>query len=189
LYVLYEGYGYSVATLYSLGFVSGAFTSPFIGPFVDKIGRKKSAIIYCILEMFVNHIEQYPYFIGLLTSRLVSGITSNLLFSVFESWLITEHRQRGFAEDQLEIVLRDSVIASNVAAIASGYIAHYLASKWGAVGPFEGAVGFTAFALTLVSLLWSENYGSTSDLAPSSSSVGVTFRGHLGKSKMYYRPL
>ena len=35
LYVLYEGYGYSVASLYCLGFLTGAVTSPFIGPFVD----------------------------------------------------------------------------------------------------------------------------------------------------------
>ena len=160
LYVLYEGYGYSVASLYCLGSLTGAVTSPFIGPFVDKIGRKKAAMLYCSLEMFINWLEQFPYFYGLIVSRVIGGITTNLLFSVFESWLVTEHRRRGYAEEKLETILRDSVILSNLAAIASGFLAEFLAVKFGPVGPFEGAVTCTAIALVLVSTMWRENYGS-----------------------------
>ncbi len=174
LYVLYEGYGYSVASLYCLGFVSGAVTSPFTGPLVDRIGRKKAAMLYCFLEMVINYLEQYPIFLGLIVSRVVGGITTNLLFTVFESWLVTEHRKRGFAEEKLETILCDSVIASNMAAIFSGYLSHVLAAKYGAVGPFEGAVACTAFALMLVGLMWAENYGSSSD-------NDTTFRQHMCK--------
>mmetsp|Transcript_23984 Transcript_23984/g.31885 ORF Transcript_23984/g.31885 Transcript_23984/m.31885 type:complete len:687 (-) Transcript_23984:205-2265(-) len=173
LYVLYEGYGYSVASLYCLGFVTGAFTSPFIGPLVDKVGRKRSAMLYCALEMMINYLEQMPHFMGLIVARMVGGITTNLLFSVFETWLVTEHRRRGFAEEKLETILRDSVIASNLAAIVSGWIAHVLAAKYGPVGPFEGAVTCTAIALVLVALAWTENYGSES---PGTKSV----RSYMG---------
>jgi len=172
LYVLYEGYGYSVATLYSLGFLTGAFTSPFIGPLVDKMGRKKAAMLYCFLEMVINQIEQYPLFIGLIFSRVVGGITTNLLFSVFESWLLTEHRRRNFAEEKLETIMRDSVIGSNLAAIVSGFLAHGLAEKYGSVGPFMGAVACTGFAFLLVSTAWSENYGCASEET-------TTLRSHM----------
>jgi len=172
LYVLYEGYGYSVASLYSLGFISGALTSPFIGPLVDRIGRKRAAMLYCVLEIIINLMEQYPLFIGLIASRVIGGITTNLLFSVFESWLITEHRKRGFEENKLEVILRDSTIVSNSAAIVSGYIAHSLASALGPVGPFEGAVTCTWIALVLVGLVWTENYGSN-------SSEVTSFRSHM----------
>jgi len=174
LYVLYEGYGYSVATLYSLGFISGAITSPFIGPMVDRIGRKKAAIIYCLLEIAINLMEQYPLFIGLITSRVIGGMTTNLLFSVFESWLVTEHRKLGFPEEKLEVILRDSTIVSNTAAIVSGYIAHYLASMLGPVGPFEGAVTCTWCALLLVGMFWTENYGSE-------STEVISVRDHMGE--------
>eukprot|EP00586_Coscinodiscus_wailesii_P000414 CAMPEP_0172487674 /NCGR_PEP_ID=MMETSP1066-20121228/16845_1 /TAXON_ID=671091 /ORGANISM="Coscinodiscus wailesii, Strain CCMP2513" /LENGTH=823 /DNA_ID=CAMNT_0013254429 /DNA_START=199 /DNA_END=2670 /DNA_ORIENTATION=+ len=160
LYILYEGYGYTVASLYCLGFVSGAFTSPFIGPLVDKIGRRNSAVAYCVLEIGINMLEQYDIFAGLIMSRVVGGVTTNLLFTVFESWLVTEHRRRGFSEEKLETVLRDSVVASNFSAIASGCLAHILASKFGAKGPFEGAVACTFVALVLVATRWEENYGS-----------------------------
>jgi len=160
LYVLYEGYGYTVASLYCLGFVSGAITSPFIGPLVDRVGRRTSAVTYCLLEMFINQLEQYDNFAGLIASRVIGGITTNLLFTVFESWLVTEHRKRGFPEEALETVLRDSVVASNVSAILSGCIAHWFAHYYGATGPFMGAVGCTLVALILVATRWEENYGS-----------------------------
>lgn len=103
---------------------------------------------------------------------MIGGITTNLLFSVFESWLVTEHRKRDFEEEKLEIILRDTTIVSNSAAIVSGYIAHYLASLLGPVGPFEGAVACTWIALVLVGLLWTENYGSE-------SCESTTFRDHM----------
>lgn len=161
LYVLYEGYGYSVASLYCLGFVTGAFTSPITGPLVDRIGRKKAAIAYCVLEIGINMLEQYPILIGLIVSRMVGGITTNLLSSVFETWLDTEYRKRGFDEKKYEIIMRDSVVISNLSAIASGYLAHQLAERLGPVGPFEGAVTCTAIALAVVSVVWTENYGSS----------------------------
>ena len=169
LYVLYEGYGYSVASLYCLGFVTGAVTSPITGAMVDKIGRKRSALLYCALEIGINMLEQYPNLAGLIVARMIGGITTNLLSCVFETWVDTEYRRRGFDKEKYEIVMRDSVVASNMAAIASGYLAHKLAERFGPVGPFEGAVTSTAVALIIVMAVWTENYGSAE---PGIKSVG-----------------
>ena len=149
-----------MASLYCLGFVTGAVTSPITGALVDKIGRKKAALLYCALEIFINMLEQYPILAGLIVSRMIGGITTNLLSSVFETWLDSEYRRRGFEEKKYEIIMRDSVVASNLAAIASGFIAHQLAESFGPVGPFEGAVACTAVAFVIVMGVWTENYGS-----------------------------
>jgi len=117
---------------------------------------------YCALEIFINYLEQFPILLFLVVSRMIGGITTNLLYTVFETWLVTEHRKRNYGEDKLGIILHDSNIVSNLAAIVSGYIAHCLATAFGPVGPFQGAVGFTFLALFIVTSLWSENYGSTS---------------------------
>ena len=194
LYVLYDGYGFDVASLYALGFITGAITTPITGPLIDRFGRKRSAMLYCALEMWINLLEQYPFLSGLLVSRMVGGITTNLLSSVFESWLDTEFRNRSHAlasfgtdtstindddtttttasdimraeedegnldKNQYELIMRDSVIVSNLASIASGYLAHILAEKYGSVGPFQGAVTCTGIALVVISMLWTENYG------------------------------
>ena len=169
LYVLYETYGYCVSSLYALGFASGAFTSLFIGAIVDNLGRKRAVLMYCVLEIIINYLEQYPSLICLTISRLIGGITTNLLFTVFEAWVVTEHRRRNFEESKLDDIFRDSNLVSNLAAILSGYIAHCLAStSLGPVGPFVGAVVFTFVALLIVSFLWCENYGNEDhgDAAP-----------------------
>ena len=161
--MLYEGYGYSVAYLYCLGFATGAILSPITGPMVDKIGRRNSAILYCCLEMIINFMEQYPNLYGLILCRMLGGFTTNLLSSVFETWLDTEYRRRGFAKEKYEIIMRDSVIVSNSAAIFSGYLSHMLASRYGTVGPFQGAVICTTIALIVVCFVWTENYGVSDD--------------------------
>jgi MFS family permease len=163
LYVLYESYGFSVASLYSLGFVTGAVTTPITGPLVDKFGRKASVLIYCILEIGINLLEQYPFLAGLILSRMVGGVTTNLLSSVFETWLDTEYRRRGLDAKQYELIIRDAVVVSNMAAIASGYLAHVLAENFGPVGPFQGAVSCTALALVVIMSLWTENYGTVAN--------------------------
>jgi len=162
LYALYSEYNYNVASLYATGFIAGALSAPFIGPMVDKFGRRNSAIAYCALEVLINMMEQYNCLLGLIISRIIGGITTNLLFTVFESWVLSEHRKKGFEEEEYDVILRDSVVASNVSAIASGVIAHYLAENYGSVGPFQGAVCCTSLALFLVSYFWDENYGVVS---------------------------
>lgn len=126
---------------------------------MDKFGRRNSALVYCFLEMIINALEQYNFLPGIIVSRLIGGITTNLLFTVFESWLITEHRNRGFPDSKLEILLRDTVVSSNLSAIGSGFLAHILASIFGRTGPFKGTVVVTGIALFLIATQWGENYG------------------------------
>lgn len=135
--------------------------SPVTGPLVDHMGRKKAALLYCGLEAFINLLEQYPFYYGLVASRMIGGFTTNLLMTVFETWLDTEYRNRGLPKEKYELILRDSVIVSNLAAIFSGYLAHVLASRYGAVGPFRGAVTCTVIAFIVVLCVWTENYGTS----------------------------
>lgn len=207
MYVLYDGYGFNVASLYALGFMAGAVTTPVTGPLVDKFGRKRSAILYCVLEMGINLLEQYPFLAGLLVSRIVGGITTNLLSSVFETWLDTEFRNHRHTErcsidtettitfemnkdwnakddddkivkNEYEIIMRDSVIVSNLASIASGYLAHVLAERYGPVGPFQGAVTCTGIALVVISLLWTENYGESLSTSSGKGEEGPKTENH-----------
>lgn len=179
MYKLYDEYGYSVASLYSLGFFTGGVLSLITGPWVDKMGRKRAAILYCILEILINTTEQCPSIRCLIGSRMLGGLTTNLLQCVFETWLDSEFRDHVEKELQIykfnsskernefiksrdhsyELFLRDGVIVSNAAAIGSGYLSHVLSAWAGPVGPFRGAVVCTTVALIAVLVLWTENYG------------------------------
>jgi hypothetical protein len=101
MYTLYLSYNVNISALFLTGFLSGAIFAPFLGSFVDKFGRKRSCIVYCVLEIIINTMEHSQNFIILLTGRILGGISTNLLFSAFESWMTTEHRKKGFPDEWL----------------------------------------------------------------------------------------
>lgn len=158
MYTLYLSYGVNISTLFLTGFLSGAIFAPFLGSFVDKFGRKRSCIVYCILEIIINVLEHFHSFPVLIAGRILGGISTNLLFSAFESWMTTEHRKRGFPEEWLSRTYSQCSVGNGAMAIMAGIVAQFLEDSLGQIGPFQGAVALTALALLLI-LGWEENYG------------------------------
>ena len=101
MYTLYLSYNVNISALFLTGFLSGAILAPFLGSAVDKFGRKRSCIAYCVLEIIINTLEHSQNFYILLFGRVLGGVSTNLLFSAFESWMTTEHRKKGFPEEWL----------------------------------------------------------------------------------------
>mmetsp|Transcript_12693 Transcript_12693/g.13966 ORF Transcript_12693/g.13966 Transcript_12693/m.13966 type:complete len:478 (+) Transcript_12693:88-1521(+) len=158
MYTLYLSYNVNVSALFLTGFFSGALFAPFLGSAVDKFGRKRSCIIYCVLEIIINVMEHYTNFTVLLIGRVLGGISTNLLFSAFESWMTTEHRRRGYPEEWLQRIYSEMSIGNGAMAILAGIVAQVLEDYFGHIGPFQGAIALTFLALLLV-LGWEENYG------------------------------
>jgi|EP01049_Picozoa_sp_SAG25_P010738 hypothetical protein len=86
MWTLYHSYDVDIGTLFSTGWISSAFFSTFIGTFVDKYGRRRGCIAYCVLEIVINCLEHVPTFEWLMVGRVLGGLSTCLLFSVFESW-------------------------------------------------------------------------------------------------------
>lgn len=162
MYTLYLSYNVNISALFLTGFLSGAFFAPFLGSAVDKFGRKNSCIVYCVLEIIINTLEHSTNFPILLLGRVMGGISTNLLFSAFESWMTTEHRRRGFPEEWLSNTYSAASIGNGAMAILAGVVAQVLEDQLGHIGPFQGAIALTVLALVLV-LYWEENYGETND--------------------------
>mmetsp|Transcript_36853 Transcript_36853/g.89506 ORF Transcript_36853/g.89506 Transcript_36853/m.89506 type:complete len:483 (-) Transcript_36853:49-1497(-) len=160
MYTLYLSYNVNISALFLTGFLSGAFFAPFLGSAVDKFGRKNSCIVYCVLEIIINTLEHSTNFGILLLGRVLGGISTNLLFSAFESWMTTEHRKRGFPEEWLSRTYSAASIGNGTMAILAGVVSQVLEDQFGHIGPFQGAIALTVLALVLV-LPWEENYGET----------------------------
>ncbi len=169
MYTLYLSYNVNISALFLTGFLSGAIFAPFLGSAVDKFGRKRSCIVYCVLEIIINVLEHYHDFTTLLVGRVLGGISTNLLFSAFESWMTTQHRHLGFPESWLQRTYAETSIGNGTMAILAGIVAQLLEDKFGHIGPFQGAVALTALALLLI-LGWEENYGNTSETSDGGSS-------------------
>ena len=126
MYTLYLSYNVNISALFLTGFLSGAIFAPFLGSAVDKFGRKRSCIVYCVLEIIINVLEHFDDFPTLLLGRVLGGISTNLLFSAFESWMTTQHRHLGFPESWLQRTYAESSIGNGTMAILAGIVAQLL---------------------------------------------------------------
>eukprot|EP00527_Entomoneis_sp_CCMP2396_P004951 CAMPEP_0198142314 /NCGR_PEP_ID=MMETSP1443-20131203/5121_1 /TAXON_ID=186043 /ORGANISM="Entomoneis sp., Strain CCMP2396" /LENGTH=492 /DNA_ID=CAMNT_0043805285 /DNA_START=75 /DNA_END=1553 /DNA_ORIENTATION=+ len=174
MYTLYMSYGVNVSALFVTGFLSGGIFAPFLGSFVDKFGRKRSCIVYCLLEIAINVMEGYENFTVLMIGRVMGGVSTNLLFSAFESWMTTEHRHQGFPESWLSRTYSQCSVVNGATAIFAGVVAQFLEDSFGHIGPFHGAVGLTILAMLMI-LGWNENYGEQHAGDHSKSSLSHQF--------------
>lgn len=174
MYTLYLSYNVNISALFLTGFLSGAIFAPFLGSLVDKFGRKRSCIIYCVLEIIINWLEHYNSFNTLLLGRVLGGVSTNLLFSAFESWMATEHRKRGFPEAWMARTYSECSVGNGASAILAGILAQVLEDSFGHIGPFQGAIALTVLALVLI-LRWEENYGEAREGGHESSSLYTQF--------------
>eukprot|EP01035_Chromulina_nebulosa_P020887 gene20887-27075_t len=162
MYTLYASYGVDIGSLFLTGFLSSAVFGTFLGIYVDKCGRKLGCIIFCILEIVINVLEHIPSMPILIFGRILGGLSTSLLFSAFESWMVSEHHKRGFPEHLLSSTFSISSSANGLIAIIAGVLAQFASDKAGDIGPFQLAIGLT-FITILFILPWRENYGSSHD--------------------------
>lgn len=109
------------------GFLSSAVFGTFLGIYVDSYGRKLGCIIFCLLEIVINLMEHVPNMHMLLVGRILGGMSTSLLFTSFESWMVSEHRKRGFDESWLASTFSISSWGNGFGAILAGLLAQVAA--------------------------------------------------------------
>ena len=171
MYTLYSGYGVSVSTLFLTGFSSSLVFGTFVGLLVDEYGRRRACVLFCVLEIIINLLEHVPSMGLLLLGRVLGGISTSLLFSAFESWMVAEHRKRGYPEAWLAGTFSLAAAGNGFVAVFAGLLAQVAADYRGDIGPFQLAIALTVLALGFV-LRWPENYGERVVVA------GDGVRGH-----------
>ncbi len=65
--------------------------------------------------------------------RLLAGIATSILYSAFESWLIYEHKQRGFDDSALSNIFANAYFGNSIVAILAGVCAQFVANYFGYV--------------------------------------------------------
>ncbi|KAJ1419018.1 hypothetical protein B484DRAFT_333619 [Ochromonadaceae sp. CCMP2298] len=158
MYTLYSSYGVNVGTLFLTGFLSSAVFGTFLGVYVDSYGRKLGCLIFCVLEIVINLLEHVPSMPALMVGRVLGGMSTSLLFTAFESWMVSEHKKRGFPQAWLASTFSIASWGNGFIAIAAGFLAQ-VASDWGGdIGPFQLAIALTVVVLVPI-CFWRENYG------------------------------
>lgn len=179
VYALYDAYGYSqheIAVLFVAGFGSSMVFGSFIGGMADQGGRRRFVILFAIIYALSCMTKHFKNFSILMLGRLLGGVATSLLFSVFEAWLIGAHSSANVMT-HLGKSFSLAQYGNSIVAILAGQIANKAASyadfkptsedsgfyTGGYLGPFDVSLLALIVCGCLAFVLWEENYGETSD--------------------------
>ncbi|CAG8951188.1 hypothetical protein HYFRA_00007935 [Hymenoscyphus fraxineus] len=161
-----------VGLLFMAGFLSGAISGYFAGQFTDAYGRKSACLIFCIIYSTACFSTLVPSLPILLFGRVCSGLSTSLMVSAFESWMVTEYHKRRV--DQAGISLGNMYgimqTLNSIVAIISGVFSEWIVQMTGTKrAPFMASAGLLGVAFWVIGLHWTENYGDSRTQDPSAS--------------------
>lgn len=148
-----------VCALYATAYTSAAASAPIVGFLADRFGRRAACLVQCVvhvaacLTVVLGGTSLPVLFIG----RVLAGVGLTLLWTVFESWMVTEWNARGFSDKDenaaegatttsgLSTMFGIMTIANCMTAIVGGMLGHCMVSVMGSkVWPFwTGIVSFS----------------------------------------------
>jgi MFS family permease len=133
VYALYQHYGFSksdIALLFIVGFGSSLVFGTIVGSAADKYGRRLLCLVFGLTygaSCLTKHIADFNV---LLVGRLLGGIATSILFSSFESWMVSEHHKHNYPEEWLGITFSVCTSGNGIVAIVAGIVASFVRSKW-----------------------------------------------------------
>lgn len=186
-------YGYSqhdIAVLFVAGFGSSMVFGSFIGGMADSCGRRKFVFLFAAIYAASCLTKHYKNFHILMLGRLLGGVATSLLFSVFDSWLIRAHSDCGVSS-YLSKSFSAASYGNSLIAIGAGLVANKAASASELLplfgndmtdgGMLYGGGYLNPFDISLIALVacgflaattWEENFGDDSSSSDSISSHG-----------------
>ncbi|KAG9585474.1 major facilitator superfamily domain-containing protein, partial [Aureobasidium melanogenum] len=166
IYALYKYHKHlpetTVAALYASGFVAGALSASFVGQLADKYGRRNACLLYCIIYSIGCFTMLSDDLLILFAGRACGGISTTLLYSVFETWMIAEYHDQALDAYGLSLgsMFGKMTTLSSVVAIASGVVGDLLVKSLDSkTSPFMASVVCLVLAFIFISKRWNENYG------------------------------
>lgn len=144
-------------TLFTTGFVSGAVAGYFIGSLADRHGRKASCLFFCAAYALSCILTTIPSVPLLFVGRVLGGLGTSLLFSVFESWMVTDFHARRLGEKGMDLSRTFGLMSTvnSIVAIVSGVVSEWLVSVTGTrKSPFLASVGLLVVAAGVIASQW-----------------------------------
>ena len=143
------------------GFGSSLVFGTFIGSLADQFGRRFNCLVYGLTYAAGCVTKHFPNYYVLMCGRLMAGLSTSILYSAFESWVVCEHHARGFGEDLLSSLFAHATLGNSVVAILAGVVAQGFADAYGFVAPFDVAIVVLLAMTVTAAMTWNENYGDT----------------------------
>ncbi|TFY77336.1 hypothetical protein EWM64_g6675 [Hericium alpestre] len=165
IYSLYrQQYGFServVSILFVTGFLSAALFSPLVGVWADQFGRRRICELFCVTYMLTCTLLLYPSMPLLFLSRALGGISGSILYSAFESWLVSASTASALHSEDLSSIMGRATLVNGFVATGAGIISNklveYNADNFRS--PFIASGALLILAFFVIRGAWTENYG------------------------------
>lgn len=129
-------------------------------------------VLYCVCYIIACFTKLVPEYWTLMLGRFLSGVSTSLLFSVFETWMVCEHHKQGFDGSLLGDTFSYATLGNGFVAVVAGLMANAAAESYGFVAPFVVAIMPLTVVAAMVSMTWNENYGNQQQNMMSSLTKG-----------------
>jgi len=164
------------------GFISAAIFAPLVGVWADTYGRKRICLLFCILYAATCGLLLFPFFPLLILGRICGGISTSILFSGFETWLISSSSSAALNSEDLSAILGRATLVNGFVATTAGVFSNQLVgwTNGGFRSPFVASGCLLLLAWVVISGSWSENYGGGAGAGTAQVSVDVFQIRRLG---------
>lgn len=116
---------------------------------------------FCIAYMFACFCTLFQSVLVLFVGRLVSGCATSILFSCFETWVVSASQSAGISNSNLSTILGEAMLINGFAASAAGVVSNELvATTKTLTSPFMLSAFLLVLGWVLIRGLWTENYGA-----------------------------
>ena len=186
LYSLYKQHGYSASEInlfYVIGFGSTMLIGTSATTMADRYGRRLLIQLYFFLYALgcTCALSPSPYILAL--GRVLGGLATSLLYTVFEAWMLTEHETRSFRKSDLPSTFTLSTFVNSGSAILSGFGSDWVVSisSQDYTAPFLMSSIVLVLGGILSGKIFTENFSSFKN---NSGNIFQSFRAILEDPKL-----
>lgn len=150
-----------IPQLFTTGFVSGGVAGAVVGSLADAYGRRAACLAFCVAYTVSCLLTAGPPSLPLLfLGRVLGGISTSLLFSVFEGWMVADFARRNLESKGgvLSKTFARMSTVNSVVAIASGVVSEWLVAAAGTrKAPFWASSVLLVLAGVVIAATWVGN--------------------------------
>lgn len=146
----------TVAYLFTTGFVAAAISASFVGGLADRYGRRTACQLFCVAYSISCVTVLFDSIFILFAGRILGGLSTTLMYSVIESWMVTEYHHQHLEEfGPLNDFFGIMATFNGIVAIFSGILAQGIVdSTKTQAAPFLLAIVLLLIAFGLISSQW-----------------------------------
>lgn len=126
-------------------------------------GRRKLCLVFCVTYTFACLCINVPYLPVLFFGRLTAGVSTSILYSAFESWLVSSANSLAIPSSDLSAIFGRATLVNGLVATSAGVVSNQLVSSTSSfASPFVASAALLILAYFVIRSKWTENYGSRS---------------------------